>query len=46
MIIEDCLFTYFLLSNPSNPHAMKDPITNATRYINGFPIVGTTKIPP
>ena len=46
MIIEDCLFITFFLSNPSNPHAMKDPITNATRYINGFPIVGTTKIPP
>ena len=36
----------FFLSNPSNPHAMKAPITNATRYINGFPIVGSTKIPP
>ena len=31
---------------PSNTQATAEPAANATRYINGFPTVRNTKIPP
>lgn len=34
------------LSKPNNTLETTEPIISASKYIRGFPIVGTTNIPP
>ena len=47
---KDCpsLYNYstFFLSNPSITHVIIEPTSHDTIYINGFPTVANTKIPP